>query len=173
MSEKRHYKDYFESSVLNDGDFDRDKDVVVKIVKAQDMKISTRDGDLVTLCAMLEGFKLPFRINSTVGKSISKALKTPYPDDWAGKYISVYILKDLRAFGDIHDVPRVRPVAPRIPVASPPVTAEQLKSIREGFTKIGKDEAEYCTQAKIAKLEDLNQERAIKVITWLSGQVKK
>ena len=49
MSEKRHYKDYFESSVLNDGDFDRDKDVIVKIVKAQDMKIQTRDGDLVAL----------------------------------------------------------------------------------------------------------------------------
>ena len=173
MSEKRHYKDYFESSVLNDGDFDRDKDMIVKIVKAQDMKIQTRDGDLVALCAILEGFKLPFRINSTVGKSISKALKTPYPDDWAGRHISVYILKDLRAFGDVHDVPRVRPVAPKPPVQSPPATPEQLKSIRDGFAKIGKDEAEYCGQAKIAKLEDLNQERAIKVITWLNSQVKK
>ena len=169
MTKKRHYKDYFESSVLNDGDFDRDKDVVVKILKAQDMKIKTRDGDLVTLCAMLEGFTLPFRINSTVGKSISKALKTPYPDDWAGQHISVYVLRDLRAFGDVHDVPRVRPVAPRVQVAGP-ITSEQIGFIRTGFERIKQDEKEYCTKAKINKLEDLKTDKAIKIINWLKGQ---
>ena len=169
MAEKRHYKDYFESSVLNDGDFDRDKDVVVRILKAQDMKIKTRDGDLVTLCAMLEGFTLPFRINSTVGKSISKALKTPYPDDWAGQHISVYILKDLRAFGDVHDVPRVRPVAPRVQVVGP-ATADQISFIRAGFERTKKDEKEYCTKAKIAKLEDLKTDKAVTIINWLKGQ---
>ena len=48
-----------------------------------------------------------------------------------------------------------------------------MPAMREHFVIIKKAEAEYCEQAKINKLEDLNQERAAKVITWLNGQVAK
>ena len=171
--EGRHYKDYFKSSALNDSDFGGDKDTTVKIVSIQEMTLQTKDGEKVYLCAALEGHDKPFRLNSTICKSIKKAFKSPILDDWIGKYIAVYVQRDLKAFGELHDVLRVRPVAPKPPVQSPPATPEQLKSIRDGFVKIGKDEAEYCGQAKITKLEDLNQERAIKVITWLNSQVKK
>ena len=169
MNEKRNYKDYFESSVLNNGDFDNDNDTIVKILSAQDMKIKTRDGDIVTLCAMLEGYKLPFRVNATVAKNIHKALKTPYPDEWPGKHITVYILKGLVAFGESHDVPRVRPVAPRVQVAGP-ATPEQIEDIRHGFERIKQDEKAYCTKAGINKLEDLKTDKAIKIINWLKGQ---
>ena len=169
MSEKRHYKDYFESSVLNNGDFDNDNDTIVKILSAQDMKIKTRDGDIVTLCAMLDGYKLPFRVNATVAKNIHKALKTPYPEEWAGKHITIYILKNLVAFGDSHDVPRVRPQAPRLKVMTP-ASPEQIKNIRDGFARIKQDEAEYCQKAKLAKLEDLKQDKAMTVINWLKDQ---
>jgi len=169
MSEKRHYKDYFESSVLNNGDFDNDNDTIVKILSAQDMKIKTRDGDIITLCAMLEGYKLPFRVNATVAKNIHKALKTPYPEDWPGKHITVYILKNLVAFGDSHDVPRVRPVAPRVQVIAP-INSEQIGIIRSGFERTKQDEKEYCTKAGINKLEDLKTDKAIKIINWLKVQ---
>ena len=169
MNEMRHYKDYFESSVLNNGDFDNDNDTIVKILSAQDMKIKTRDGDIVTLCAMLDGYKLPFRVNATVAKNIHKALKTPYPEEWAGKHITIYILKNLVAFGDSHDVPRVRPQAPRLKVMTP-ASAEQIKDIRHGFERIKQDEAEYCQKAKLARLEDLKQDKAATVINWLKSQ---
>jgi len=173
VSKPRHYKDYFKSSALNDSDFTGDKDTTVMIKSIQEMTLQTKDGEKVYLCAMLEGHDKPFRLNSTICKNIKKAHKTPIIDYWVGKYIAVYVQKDLKAFGELHDVLRVRPVAPKPPVISPPATPEQIKSIRDGFAKMNKDEKEYCGQAKIAKLEDLNQERAIKVINWLNGQVKK
>ena len=169
----RHYKDYFKSSALNDSDFTGEKDTTVKIVSIQELTLATKDGDKVYLCAALEGHDKPFRLNSTICKSIKKAFKSPILEDWVGKYIAVYVQYDLKAFGESHDVLRVRPVAPRIPVASPPITPEQLKQITDGFKVIGKDIAEYCGQAKIARLEDLKQDKALVLINWLSGQVKK
>ena len=166
MSEKRHYKDYFESSVLNNGDFDNDNDTIVKILSAQDMKIKTRDGDIVTLCAMLDGYKLPFRVNATVAKNIHKALKTPYPEEWAGKHITIYILKNLVAFGDSHDVPRVRPQAPRLKVMTP-ASPEQVANICEGFKKHGESIEAYCKKVGLNKIEDIKQDKAVTLINWL------
>lgn len=171
--EGRHYKDYFKSSTLNDSDFDGQKDTVALIKSIQHTKIQTQDGEKMYLCAFLEGYDKPFRMNATICKSIKRAYKSSMVSDWEGKYISVYIQYDLKAFGDSHDVLRVRPVAPKPPVQSPPATPDQLKSIRDGFAKIGKDEKEYCGQAKVARLEDLNQDRALKVINWLNTQVNK
>ena len=47
-------------------------------------------------------------------KNCKTALRSPYIEDWAGKQIAVYVEKGLKAFGGVHDVLRVRPVAPRV-----------------------------------------------------------
>lgn len=169
----RHFKDYFKSSALNDSDFDWSNDTVVQIQSIQEETLQTRDGDKIYLCATLKGYQKPFRMNATICKSCKKAFRTPDLDLWVGKYISVYVQRDLKAFGDLHDVLRVRPVAPTPPVIAPPASAEQIKSIREGFKAIKQSEAEYLKKAKLSKLEELDSNKADKILTWLKSQGEK
>jgi hypothetical protein len=171
-----NYKCYFDHSVLNDSDFDGTKDTVVKIVSIGMEKIQTQDGEETTLCARLEGYKLPLRLISCIGYSISRAYKhlghaqKKDPKNWIGKHISIYIEYDYKAFGKYHDVLRVRPVAPKI---SGPATADQLVSIRAGFESIDMTEADYCAKAQLAKLEDIKEDKARDLIAFMSSKAVK
>lgn len=62
--------------------------------------------------AYLKGQK-PFILNSTNSKMISKVLKSPYIEDWAGKTITLYAAK-IKAFGEELEALRVRPTLPTI-----------------------------------------------------------
>lgn len=55
----------------------------------------------------------PFILNATNSKAITKALDTPYIEQWAGKTITVYSAK-VKAFGDVVDALRVKLKAPVI-----------------------------------------------------------
>lgn len=166
----RHFKDYFKSSALNDSDFAWDQDTVIKINSIQEETLQTRDGDKIYLCATLEGLDKPFRMNATICKSCKKAFKTPDLDSWVGKYISVYVQRDLKAFGELHDVLRVRPVAPKPPIVSPPADKTQLEAIRKGFKAINQDEQDYLKKAKLNNLEELNSTKAEQILKWLASK---
>jgi len=77
----------------------------------------------------LVGHNKPFRTNATICKAIEKALKSQFPVDWVGKSISIYIEKGVRAFGESHNVPRVRTVAPRV-VVDTEVPVDRISSCR-------------------------------------------
>ena len=53
----------------------------------------------------------PFIINRTNGKTITKALKTPYVEEWVGKSITLYATTT-KVAGEEVECLRVRPVAP-------------------------------------------------------------
>lgn len=171
-----NYKCYFKHSVLNDSDFDGTKDTAVKILSITEEKIKTQDGEKVSLCARLEGYKLPLRLNSTICKSISKALKVALKTDssdtdkWPGQWISIYVHYNLQAFGDLHDVLRVRPVAPKV---SGPATPDQLVSIRAGLESIEMTEESYCQKAQLAKLEDIREDKASDLISFMAKKAGK
>lgn len=116
----QHYKDFFNRSTLQDNAFDDSKDTVVTIANVQETELTTKNGEENYLCAFLEGYDKPLRLNVTMSKSITKALGSPIITDWVGKSISIYIEKGLRAFGDVHNVPRVRSVAPRVIIDTKP-----------------------------------------------------
>ncbi len=48
----------------------------------------------------------PMFLNSTNVKMVAKVCRSPYIEDWAGKQIEITV-KQVRAFGDIHDALRV------------------------------------------------------------------
>lgn len=139
-----HYKDYFQSNTLQDNAFDSASDTVVTITKVNVQSLQTKDGKQDHLCAMLDGYEKPLRINKTIAKNIAKALKTPDVTQWVGKQITIYIEQGLRAFGELHDVPRVRPVAPtaQINVASYEMALNQcpnIDSLRATYSKFPKE----------------------------------
>ncbi len=120
LEDRKHWKDHYEYATLGENDFSLDNDTVVLIVKEGPEVLESREGKETHLCLRLQGFDKPFKTNATICKAIEKALKTPYPSEWIGKSISIYIEKGLRAFGDVHNVPRVRTVQPRVVVDTKP-----------------------------------------------------
>ena len=121
---KTHYKSFFNSTFLNDGDFDSSRDTVCTIARVVQVEDETRDGKQMFNAVLLEGYSKPMKAPNEVLKAIKKALNAEFVEDWQGKQISVYILKGLRAFGGVHDVPRIRPVAPRIVIDIEPAKAQ-------------------------------------------------
>ena len=111
---KTHWKkltnpDYIGAYALNPGE-----DLIVQIDRVEHLQITGADGkkDEANV-AHLVGHK-PFILNSTNQKSIEKALKSPYIEDWAGRYIQLYSAR-VKAFGDTVDALRVRLTAPEPP----------------------------------------------------------
>ena len=125
MSERKtHYKDFFKSNVLTDGDFNYDQDTVATIIRVQDIELETREGKQMTTCLLLDGYPKPMKAPNIVLKNCKTAFKTPYVEEWEGRQIAVYVEKGLRAFGGVHDVLRVRPVAPRVKIDLEPAKAK-------------------------------------------------
>ncbi len=113
---KTHYKDFFKSNVLTDGDFNFDQDTVVTIAQVADVELETREGKQMTTCLILDGYGKPMKAPNIVLKNCKTALRSPYIEDWVGKQVAIYVEKGLKAFGGVHDVLRVRPYAPRVQV---------------------------------------------------------
>lgn len=134
---KTHWKklsnpDYFGSWSIEEG-----KDLIVKIVSVSTEMVKNTDGKSEEcIVAKLEGQK-PFILNATNAKTITKVLKTPYIEDWAGKHIQLYVTQ-VKAFGDVVDAVRVRSFAPEVkkPTVNVDRFAKMLEAINAGtYTK--------------------------------------
>lgn len=114
--EKTHYKklrnpNYLGSYELMTGG--EPKNMVVTIKKATNEIVQNGDKKEECMLLYLENQK-PMIVNSTNAKSISKALGSPYIEDWIGKRIELCV-KRIKAFGDWHDALRVVDKAPTEP----------------------------------------------------------
>jgi len=151
---KTHYKSFFNSTFLNDGDFDTERDTICEIVKVFDLEEDTKEGKQTFTVIKLKGYNKPMKAPNELMTAVKKALGSPYVEDWYGRLISVYIQKNLKAFGKLHDVPRVRPVAPRVDIDTSPATA-QLKACKdlEGLRNVFKSlEPNVRTHPAVVKL---------------------
>lgn len=116
MSEKTHWKklynpDYIGAYVLMNGDAPIDLNVTIISVAKKMIEGEAGKKEECTV-ATLKGQK-PWILNATNQKSITKALGSPFIEDWAGKTVTLYVAK-VRAFGETVDALRVRPEAPTI-----------------------------------------------------------
>lgn len=98
----------------------------------------------------------PMILNVTNCKTISKLYDTPYIEQWAGKYISIYIAK-VKAFGEVVDALRIRTKIPTIKqfkceVCGSVIVGTSTKSAEE-IAQMGKSNygKELCL--KCAKIE--------------------
>jgi len=108
-----HFKNFFNDRFLNSGDVDNNKDTVVEIINVFSMKDKTADGEKNYTAVGLVGFDKPMKAPNIVLKDIYAALGTAEVEEWHGKKISIYIAKGQVHFGKVHDLIRVRTVAPR------------------------------------------------------------
>lgn len=100
--------DYLGAYALEPG-----QDLIVTIKSVANEVVTGTDGKKETCSVMhfTENVK-PMVLNATNSKTITKLLKTPYIEQWAGRKIQLYVESGIKAFGDIVDAIRVRPFLP-------------------------------------------------------------
>lgn len=108
---KTHWKkltnpDYIGSYALDPGE---ERSVTILSVARETVTGADGKKEECTV-AKLEGNK-PFILNSTNQKLITKALGSPYIEDWRGRSITIYSAK-VRAFGETVEALRVKDKAP-------------------------------------------------------------
>ncbi len=108
--EKTHWKklenpDYLGAYALHPG-----QDLVVQIASVKQEEVYNPSNSKKEICAVAHFSNRdvkPMILNVTNCKMISKIYDTPYIEDWAGKYISIYIAK-VKAFGEVVEALRIR-----------------------------------------------------------------
>jgi hypothetical protein len=119
--EKTHFKklrnpNYIGSYELMTGTDEYSK-LIVQIKSSSKDMVQNGDKKEEAMVITLENQK-PMICNSTNAKSISKALGSPFIEDWTGKFITLYA-KKIKAFGEWQYALRVEDTIPELSPAHP------------------------------------------------------
>ncbi len=111
--ELTHWKKLTNPDYLGAYALEPNQDLIVTIKSVSNELVASPDGKKETCMVMrfVENVK-PLVLNATNSKTITKILKTPYIEEWAGRKIQLYVQTGVKAFGDVVDAIRVRPFLP-------------------------------------------------------------
>ena len=84
----------------------------VTITKVENQQVHDGKGGQSECTVVVLAECKPLIANSTNIKAIAKVLKTPYIEDWIGQKITLTV-KQVKAFGEVHDAIRVAMHAPK------------------------------------------------------------
>ena len=131
--------DYLGAYALEPG-----QEMILTIKSVSNETVTGTDGKRETCSVMrfAENVK-PMILNATNSKTITKLLKTPYIEKWAGRKIQIYV-ESVKAFGEVVDALRIRPF---LPVEKELICADCGGKI-EGF---GKSSAEVVAKHTLSK----------------------
>jgi hypothetical protein len=126
----------------------------VTIERAVKEMVQNGDKKEEAMVIYLKGHK-PMIVNSTNAKNISKALNSPYIEDWVGKDITLYVAK-IRAFGENVDALRVKTVTsikqlPALEVNTPNFEAVKT-ALSSGKFTIEQVKSKYQVSESVQKL---------------------
>lgn len=109
--EKTHWKklthpDYIGAYELMDGGSNKELDV--KIDKVLRQMVQGADGKKEECTVMFIPPHKPMILNATNQKTLTKAIGSPFIEDWSGKVVTLFVAR-VKAFGDTVDALRIRP----------------------------------------------------------------
>lgn len=160
METKTHFKklrnpNYIGSYELMVGNSSIDLNVTIE--RAVKEMVQNGDKKEEAMVIYLKGHK-PMIVNSTNAKAISKALNSPFIEDWIGKEITLYVAK-IKAFGEFVDALRVKTITaikqlPQLEINTPNFEAV-LKALKSGNFTIEQVKSKYQVNELVQKaLED-------------------
>ncbi len=157
-----HYKQLMDTNYLGSYSLEPGQDIVLTIKAVRKEPVVGADGkkEDCIVCYWAENEK-PMILNATNCKTITKILKTPYIEEWAGHKIQIGSEK-VRAFGDVVDALRVRSSLPKAVkivceecgkdvLASNGMTADQVAAYTA--KKYGRKLCAECAKKEAAKNE--------------------
>lgn len=117
-----HFREFIDPNFLCNLDFMDDRgnyiSKVVTIKSVTKEEIHNGKGGKETVATVNTDETKPFVLSKTNMKTIVRLTRKPNTDDWTGDRIELYIAEGIKAFGNLHDVIRVRNkhIAPAEPV---------------------------------------------------------
>ena len=139
-----HWKKLANPDYLGSYAFEPGQEMTLTIASVKEEMVTGADGkkEDCIVAHFRENVK-PMILNRTNCKAISKLYKSPYIEDWAGKQI-VIVVQQVKAFGDIVDALRVKPV---LPAKAPEFKCQECGSVLKPFgTMNARALADYTRQ---------------------------
>lgn len=157
--EKTHWKklthpDYIGAYELMKGDKNIELPVKIEAVKRE--IVQGPDGKKEECTVMTIPPHKPMILNATNQKALTKAIGSPFIEDWSGKVATLYVAK-VRAFGETVDALRIKDVLytpPALPVLDikHPKWNDAKASVKDGKATIEQIRAKYQLSADNEKL---------------------
>ena len=109
-----HWKKMTNPDYLGSYAFDPNEEKTATIDFVRTESVAGTDGkrEDCIVCHFRERDLKPLILNRTNCKAITKLYKTPYIENWAGKRVTM-VVRQVKAFGDVVDAVRIKPVIPR------------------------------------------------------------
>lgn len=136
---KTHWKKAFDSPYIGSWDLEDYKDLTLTISKViVETTKGLKENSVMNVCYFKEvGYKAML-LNSTNSKMIKSLAKSPYLEDWNGVRITLFVQQGVKAFGELHDALRIRPVTTEIkkPILTPKSDKWELakSKVKDGMT---------------------------------------
>jgi hypothetical protein len=151
--EKTHFKKLRNPNYIGSYELMTSQDEYVKLIvqikTAVKEMVQNGDKKEEAMVISLEGHK-PMICNSTNAKSISKALGSPFIEDWTGKFITLYA-KKIKAFGEWQYALRVEETVPELSPAHPKWNGA-IQAMRDKKTTITDIKSKYTVNPVNQKL---------------------
>lgn len=111
---KTHWKKLSNPDYLGAYALDPGQDLIVTIRSVGNENVIGSDGkkEECIVAHFKERDVKPMIINATNAKTVTKLLKSPYIEDWAGRKIQLFV-DNVKAFGEVVEALRVRPFLPK------------------------------------------------------------
>jgi ribosomal protein L34E len=181
MPEKTHWRKLYNPNYIGAWSLDDGKngykEVTATIAKIDTETITGTDGKRDD-CGVayfkenqISGVEMkPLVLNATMFKTLESLFKSPYKEDWEGRRITLYVERNVKAFGSVTDAIRIKKTLPREQgapkcldcggsiEATEKMNAAQLVAF--GQKRFGKALCEAC----LRKLMEPKQEEANKTV---------
>lgn len=140
---RTHWKKLRNPLYLGAYDFDQNEERTVTIEKVIIEDVKGPDGKSEQCTVVYLKDSKPFICNATNAKAISKAIGSPYIEDWQNKPITLFTQK-IRAFGEVVDALRCKAAKPKqLPSLNQERFDKAIEAIKSGSYSVEKLKAEY------------------------------
>lgn len=116
MEPKTHWKKVFNSDYLGSCDLEDGKDLkaIIKTVSIREVKGTEGKKQNCNVADFTDPKIKPMILNATNCKTVKKFAGTPFIEDWKNIPVQIYVKDDIKAFGELTEGLRIRPVQPKI-----------------------------------------------------------
>lgn len=132
------------------------KELVVKIESVKREMVQGADGKKEECTIMTIPPHKPMILNATNQKTLTKAIGSPFIEDWGGKMVTIFVAK-VRAFGETLDALRIRdtlyvpPALPTLDIKHPKWN-DAKQSVKDGKATIEAIRKAYTLSVENEKL---------------------
>ena len=130
---KGHWKKQFNYEYLGSYSLDGKREIIVTITRLAQEKVTGQQGRKEDCFVVyFKEFDKGMILNRTNARAIEKVSGSGLIEDWIGTQITLYVEKNVKAFGDVVDALRVRDKKPTRQTMTKEIETSMLDAIKNG-----------------------------------------